>query len=207
MRNRVFFGVILLSVLFVAACSAPATQEAAIIQNNDQGATSPTEELQQNTNAELQDDSLEDTSTTPPSQQDNTQPSESDSDTSTGYQGQVLAGTSVPYIDFNEADFLKAQAEGNTVLLNFYATWCPSCKKELGNAYEYYNNVEGENLVAFRVNYRDSDTDSVETALAREHGVATQGTKVIIQDGERVFKTPTHWSTSEYEEHLAPYIV
>jgi len=58
-------------------------------------------------------------------------------------------------------------------------------------------------VVGFRVNYNDGETDSFEEGLAREFGIAYQHTKVIIQDGERVLKSPETWNKDRYLSELA----
>ena len=119
------------------------------------------------------------------------------------YQGEVLAGTDAPFLDFNRADYEQALAEGKTVFLYFYANWCPTCKAELRNgAQPAFDELNGD-VVGFRVNYNDGETDSFEEGLAREFGIAYQHTKVIIQGGERVLKSPETWNKDRYLSELA----
>ena len=61
-------------------------------------------------------------------------------------------------------------------------------------------------MVGFRVNYNDSDTDDVETSLAREYGVAYQHTKVAIRDGRRVLKSPESWDEQHYLDEISSLI-
>jgi thiol-disulfide isomerase/thioredoxin len=115
-----------------------------------------------------------------------------------GYKGTVLAGSVAPVIDFNAEDFQVASASDKLIVLYFYANWCPICKAEVPRMYVAFDELTTDEVIAFRVNYKDSDTDEAEEELAREHGVAYQHTKVFLRNGERVLKAPDSWDTERY---------
>lgn len=116
-----------------------------------------------------------------------------------GYTGALLAGASAPLLDFVKSDYEKAKASDKLVVLYFYANWCPICKVEVANAlYPAFNELTDERVIAFRVNYNDSDTDADEMALAREFGVGYQHTKVFLKDGKRILKSPEGWDKARY---------
>ena len=119
------------------------------------------------------------------------------------YQGKLLAGTASPYIEFNIADYRKALGENKKILLYFYANWCPICKKEQPETFAAFNELKDPNLVGFRVNFKDSDTDEGEETLAKEFGVAYQHTKVIIKNRERIGKYPDSWDKQRYLTELS----
>lgn len=125
---------------------------------------------------------------------------------SSSYQGTALAGSQSPLLDFNKADYDKALTSGKLVVLYFYASWCPICKAEVANAlYPAFNELENSNIIGFRVNYNDSDTDKNEEALARQFGVGYQHTKVFLKNGERVLKAPDSWSKARYLSEIAAH--
>lgn len=122
------------------------------------------------------------------------------------YSGQQIAGTVSPYIVFNSKDYEKALAEGKTVFLEFYASWCPVCRGEAPDIEAGFNQLNDPNVVGFRVNYNDPDTDDTEKALAQEYGVTYQHTKVIIQNGEVVLKNGEVWDTERFLTELQTFI-
>ena len=121
------------------------------------------------------------------------------------YMGTVISGTTSQYLEFNKDDYEKAKADGKTVVLNFYANWCPDCKAEEPRAEAAFSQLDDPNVVGFRVNYKDSDTDEDEEALAAEFGITYQHTKVIIQDNEKVLKNLETWDTARYLSEIAKY--
>jgi thiol-disulfide isomerase/thioredoxin len=114
------------------------------------------------------------------------------------FSGQVLAGTSSPLLAYNKTDFDVAVASGKLVVLYFYANWCPICLAEFPKMEDAFDQISGDGVVGFRVNYNDNETDADEKALARTHGVAYQHTKVFLKNGQRVLKSPETWDTSRY---------
>nr|WP_106783794.1 TlpA disulfide reductase family protein [Lysinibacillus timonensis] len=54
--------------------------------------------------------------------------------------------------------------KGKRVLLNFWATWCPPCKKEMPDLqkyYEQYAELDNVEIVAVNLTYTDSSIDDV----------------------------------------------
>ncbi|PIQ68065.1 MAG: hypothetical protein COV91_06080 [Candidatus Taylorbacteria bacterium CG11_big_fil_rev_8_21_14_0_20_46_11] len=120
------------------------------------------------------------------------------------YTGAILAGKESPLLDFVKVDYDKAVTSDKLVVLYFYANWCPNCKAEVSNSlYPAFNSLSGSDIVGFRVNYNDNETDSDEKALAREFGVGYQHTKVFVKEGERVLKSPEEWTTKRYLSEIA----
>ena len=114
------------------------------------------------------------------------------------YKGTVLAGTSSPLLDFTKADYDVAVASDKLVVLYFYANWCPICTAEFPQAQAAFNQLTSSNVVGFRVNYKDNQTDADEQNLARQFGVPYQHTKVFIKNGKQILKAPDSWDKARY---------
>lgn len=114
------------------------------------------------------------------------------------YQGAVLAGTKAKVLDFTKADYDAALNANKHIVLYFYANWCPICKKEIPEFYAAFASLDSDTVVAFRVNFKDDETDNDEEALAREFGVPYQHTKVFIKNGAQLYKAPDSWDKARY---------
>jgi thiol-disulfide isomerase/thioredoxin len=131
---------------------------------------------------------------------------EDDDSAKADFMGAVLAGSASPLLDFNQEDYNKALNTNKLVALYFYANWCPVCKRETSSAlYPAFNELTDDDVIGFRINYNDNQTDNNEEELAREFGVAYQHTKVFVKNGERVLKSPESWDKDRYLEELAKY--
>lgn len=110
------------------------------------------------------------------------------------FQGKIIAGTSAPFIEFNRVDYEAAKKAGKVIVLDFYANWCPICRAESPDIQAGFNSLTTDNVVGFRVNYKDDETDVDETALAKQFGINYQHTKVIVKDRKQVLKTSEIWN-------------
>jgi len=123
------------------------------------------------------------------------------------YSGVVIAGKTSPLLDFNKSDYDAALKTNKLIALYFYASWCPICKYEVATAlYPSFNELSTDEVIGFRVGYKDDDTDQDEINLAREFGVAYQHTKVFVKNGQRVLKSPESWNKERYLNEINKYI-
>jgi hypothetical protein len=71
------------------------------------------------------------------------------------------------------------------------------CRAEFPVMQEVFNELD-EEVIAFRVNYNDNQTDDYERGLASQYGVAYQHTKVFLTNGKRTLKSPESWNKERY---------
>ncbi len=121
---------------------------------------------------------------------------------SNSFIGQMLAGSQSPLLDFTKADYDMALKTDKLVVLYFYANWCPICKAEFPIMQKTFNELATDQVIGFRVNYKDDQTDSDEVSIAREFGVAYQHTKVFVKNGERILKSPEGWDGTRYASEI-----
>ena len=89
----------------------------------------------------------------------------------------------------NTAEFDALVAEGKTILLDFFATWCGPCKMltpVLEEVDSDYPDVEFEKI--------DVDTD---TDLARRYNVSVIPTLFVIKDGKVTATTKGYLNADE----------
>ena len=130
-----------------------------------------------------------------------------DTPSESGFTGTVLAGSPLdsPLLDFNPVDYNRALETNRLIVLYFYANWCPICREEIPHLYGAFESLTDDDVVGFRVNFNDNETDDFERELARQFGVSYQHTKVFIKDKQRVLKAPDSWQESRYIQEINTY--
>jgi thiol-disulfide isomerase/thioredoxin len=106
------------------------------------------------------------------------------------FEGILLAGASdkSQFLEFNSKDYQKALDENKTIVLYFFSNWCPICHKSLPNRLAVFNKLQDSQVVGFKVDYADANTERAETLLAQELKVTSQSTTLIIKNGREVFR-------------------
>lgn len=124
--KKIFFALLLFSVVFLLSCSKKENVKD-IPNNNVKPQTSTTEKTNVNTN-------------------DNT----SDKTSYFSIKSSDNAGKNNEWIDFtwqeNGKDVKLSDSKGKVLLLNFWATWCPPCKKELPDLSQIAKDYSGKNF-------------------------------------------------------------
>jgi thiol-disulfide isomerase/thioredoxin len=127
------------------------------------------------------------------------------SDPTGTYEGAVLGGgpEGGVLLAFDADDYEQALTSDKLVVLYFYANWCPICRAEFPRVQDVFNNeFRGENVIGFRVNFNDSETDTQEEELAREFGIVYQHSKIFLKNGEQVLKAPDEWQRERYVQEI-----
>ena len=89
----------------------------------------------------------------------------------------VFAGEAEPY---NQSAFTKAKAAGKTVLVDFYADWCPVCKKQAMAIPQVLKKEKFKDVVVLTADY---DT---EKELKKELKVRGQSTLIVFKGKKEV---------------------
>lgn len=127
-------------------------------------------------------------------------------DTAMEDKGDSMMTKGVEYVPFTKAAYDQAKADGKTIFLEFYANWCPTCKAQHPALVEGIGNIESESLVAFQVNYKDSETDAAETELAKQYNITYQHTHVVTNAaGETLLKSQENWSADDVVSKLSGF--
>ena len=101
------------------------------------------------------------------------------------------------YIEYSDAAF--AAAAGMRRVLFFYANWCPTCRPADAD-FQAKASQFPEDVVVFRVNYNDTDTDAIEKALAEKYGVTYQHTFIQVDADEQEV---TKWNGGQTAQLLS----
>ncbi len=62
--------------------------------------------------------------------------------------------------------------KGKTVLVNFWATWCPPCRREMSSLEHFYQQLKDDNVVVLAVNIGE-DEDTVFSFLGEVEPIPT----------------------------------
>jgi peroxiredoxin len=83
--------------------------------------------------------------------------------------------------DLNGKAWTLKALRGNVVLVNFWATWCPPCRKEMPDLDALYRRFKGQGLVILAIS--DEGAAKVKAFVARQQKV---GYPVLLDPGRRV---------------------
>ena len=84
------------------------------------------------------------------------------------------------WIDYSPDGFAAAQAEGETILVDVTATWCPTCRAQKPVLDELAADPAMEGVVFVRLDF-DQHKD-----FLREHRVARQSTIIVFDGADEV---------------------
>lgn len=96
--------------------------------------------------------------------------------------------------EVNEGEFQKEVEMGGTILIDFFATWCPPCKALSPIVEEFAN--EHEEVKVLKVNVDN------EQKLAIENSVMSVPTLIVIKDGKVTNRSVGLIDKSEIEKLL-----
>ncbi|MBI5051510.1 TlpA family protein disulfide reductase [Candidatus Micrarchaeota archaeon] len=107
------------------------------------------------------------------------------------------------YLPFEKSKYEEAKSSGKIIFLEFYANWCPICKAQAPEINAAFSDLTNPEIVGFRVNYNDDETDDYEKALAKEFGITYQHTHLVLdKNGNVAIKSLESWSKDKIKEEL-----
>ncbi len=95
---------------------------------------------------------------------------------------------------FSMANYEAALKSGQTVVVDFHATWCPTCKKQEPILNEIVNMKGYENIVALKADF-DKEKD-----LKKTLNVSKQSTVVVFKGGKEVGRSVGSTSKDELKK-------
>lgn len=120
--------------------------------------------------------------------------------------GKTMMKKGVTYTPFTQEAYDQAKAGGKTIFLEFYANWCPVCQAQEPALIEGFSSVGSNGIVAFRVNYKDGETDASEQALAQKFNITYQHTHVVTNASEEtLLKSQEQWSATDVVEKVGVF--
>ena len=84
----------------------------------------------------------------------------------------ALGNSAVP---FSGKQLEQAQAKGQTILLQFHANWCPTCRQQKAALGTVLSEKEFSSLKAFEVDYDE------ETQLKKQYRITSQSTLILLK--------------------------
>jgi thioredoxin 1 len=98
---------------------------------------------------------------------------------------------------FSQAEFDKAVASGKSVVVDFYADWCPTCKAQAPILKALAADPAFKNYVILTANF-DKDTD-----LKKQMKVSKQSTLVVFKGGKEVARSTGQTAKADIAATLA----
>jgi len=103
---------------------------------------------------------------------------------------------------YSPTAYAEALADGKTVVLDFHASWCPTCVKNAPGIRAAFESTNNANVVGFIADY------DKETALENQFGVSSQSTLVKVRgsDPQSATKVSTLGPGPLTQEQVATFI-
>lgn len=91
--------------------------------------------------------------------------------------------------DLNGNSVRLGDFRGKVVLLNFWATWCPSCRFEMSSMEALHKEFSDEGLVVLAINFRENRSDV--QSFYKEHNLSF---RALLDSGAESFARYEAWS-------------
>jgi len=98
---------------------------------------------------------------------------------------------------YTEAAFKDAKAKGQTVVVDFHADWCSTCKKQKPILESLLKQKEFENVIGLSADY------DKEKALKKELGIKKQSTVIVFKGAKEINRSTGTTSETELRTQIA----
>ena len=98
---------------------------------------------------------------------------------------------------FTMEEFNQLKAEGKPILVDVYATWCPTCKKQQTVIENYFKNNPDSELNVLHVNF---DTQKKIVSMFK---APRQSTLILFKGEERIWFSVAETRANVIEENIA----
>ena len=99
----------------------------------------------------------------------------------------VMAGVSqlslAAELPYNQAQFEQLKAEGKPVVIDVFATWCPTCKAQAPSVKAIASDPAFKSVTIFLADFDQ------EKALKKSLGISQQSTFIVFRDGKEVARS------------------
>lgn len=103
-----------------------------------------------------------------------------------------IINTAENYLEYSPSEYLKAKEDKKTIMLYFWANWCPTCIVQAPIVDEVMMSlVNDPNIIGFEINVLDSETTKENEVLAEKFNIVYQHTFVILNSAGEVSFTHT----------------
>jgi peroxiredoxin len=103
-------------------------------------------------------------------------------------------GKAAPAFDaklLSSADFSLANAKGQVVIINFWATWCPPCRQEMPAIESYYKKHKGQGLKVIAVSMDEPADEAKVVEVMKSYSFDAALDKNTHHDGYgRIWRLP-----------------
>lgn len=87
------------------------------------------------------------------------------------------------YLPYNQSEYETAISADRPVVLEFYASWCPTCRKQSALLEDLVKDPRYSKLLVFKVDYDQ------EKELKAELGVRRQSTLILFKEGKEILRS------------------
>lgn len=102
----------------------------------------------------------------------------------------------VEFKAFNQAEFEQLMQQGKPILVDAYANWCPTCKRQLNVLEPMLQESEFADLTAFKLDY-----DAEKQAL-KAFGINRQSTLILFHQGKEVRRSIAETNADRLREFI-----